>query len=380
MAQPHPALLALAAGRSLPPVDDHDGLSASSVEHHMGGLLWSSIARGDLDGPNPWKLDLAVKDLRTQARHAQLWRGVSEVTSRLGDVGIEVAVMKGVPAESRWYDRMGERPCVDIDLLVNPDHLELVGDIITTLDPSYELRDSCSQDVFDRGLYQSLNLKVGSLRVDLHLDAFKLGPPCRHPRRVWEHTVVIACPGGGEVRVLDAELSLVHFLVHLNRDSFCWLLGYADVARILAREAIDWGAVDRLLTDEGLQVPVYAALSAVTGTLGMRHPGPRPTGWRSHLWQLLWRPSVRLQGDLGRIRFRHRPNWLPVLVDGGLPRALRWGWGQLALSEPLVRTSSPGHRGPWQWWLVRGRLRRAARRRRAVAQARRRDRRQLASS
>lgn len=361
--------MALATGKSLPDIEDHDRLFASSVEHNMDGLLWSRVRRAELGGPRPWREALAKRDLLTQVRHRRLWQGLRETTSRLEGIGVEVAVIKGVPAESRWYDRMGERPCVDLDLLVHPDHLGRVREIVAALDPGHEMKDSF-QGIFDRGIYQSMNLDVDGTAVDLHLDLFKLGPHCRHSHRLWEHTVLLPYPGG-RVRVLDAELSLAHFLVHLNRDSFCRLLGYVDVARILDREEIDWQSFNQLVTDEGLQVPVWAGLSAVTTTLGMSGGFPSPQGWRSHLWRLLWRPSVRLQGDLGWMRYRHRPNWLPLVVDAGGPQALRWGWGQLALSEPLVTHANPGGRGPWWWRLICGRLGRVLERRRAVARLRR---------
>jgi hypothetical protein len=361
----------LAAGRSLPPVGDHDRLLASAADHHMWGLLWSRVQAGQLEGPAEWVTALAQRDVLTRAHHRRLWHALTDIGTRLGDIGVEFAVIKGVPVEQQWYDRMGERPCVDLDVLVHPDRTSDLEMIIGALDPRHPLRSSF-QGIFDRGLYQSLTLDVGGLSVDLHCDLLKLGPPSRHPHRLWEHTVPLVGPEEVLVRVLDPELTVVHLLLHINRDSFCWLLGYADVARIVNRSRLDWDAVSRLVSEQGVEVPVWNSLSAVMSALSTPAIAvPVASGWRCRVWRVVWRPSVRLDGDLGWARGRHKPLWLPWLVREGGAEAARWAWGQLTLSEPMVAYANPPARGPWWWRLIRGRLARLIARRRAIVALRR---------
>jgi hypothetical protein len=104
----------------MPAVDDFEQLLLSAVEHHMQGLLWSAAMRGQVDGPLQSKTVLAGHDLDLQARHARLWDTIADVTRRLADIGVETAVLKGPRSEHRWYDRPGERPSVDVDLLIAP--------------------------------------------------------------------------------------------------------------------------------------------------------------------------------------------------------------------------------------------------------------------
>jgi hypothetical protein len=97
--------------------------------------------------------------------------------------------------------------------------------------------------------------------------------------------VLLDGPGGTRVRVVDPELSLVHFMVHMNRDSYRWLLGFADVARILGRED---SAAEVLRWYRGQLV-----LSAAVATAA--NPGRRGPWW----WRMV-------KGRLGREVERRR--------------------------------------------------------------------------
>jgi hypothetical protein len=126
-----------------------------------------------------------------------------------------------------------------------------------------------------------------------------------------------------------------------------------------------------LVRDEGLEAPVYEGLAVVAETLGLPAPHAQVPGWRSALWRVVWRPSVRLGGDLGWASGRHRAHWLPVVCAIAPRVLLRWAWGQLVLSPTVVDDLDPGLRGPFVWRLVRGRVARAASRRRSVRVIRR---------
>jgi hypothetical protein len=337
----------------------------------MTALLWSRVLSGEVECPQPWKDQLARADLLVRARHRRLWDGLDEIEGILAGLDVEWAVVKGVQAEARWYSRVGERPCADLDVLLSPRDVPRATEVVAALGPP-ALQPATVRDMLDRGVAQSVDVQFGGAAVDLHLDLLRLGPPIRHPDRLWARTVCFPAKAGERMlRVPDPELSLVHFLVHLNRDSFCWLLGFADVARILERETLDWDAIETLVVDEGLQAPVFGALAAVTEALGLKTPHPLVPGWRTTLWRVVWRPSVRLGGNLGWVRNRHRLYWLPIVV-AVRPRALlRWARGQLLLTPGVAADNSPARRGPWWWVLLRGRIDRARDRRRLAARLRR---------
>ena len=313
--RPHPALFELAADRPLPAVDDHDELGRSALEHRMGGLLWSQISNGAIEGPSEWRERLAGADLVTRTRHQRLWRTLADVTQQLAAAGIEVASFKGVAAERRWYARVGDRPCADLDLLLHPDHLDRIDDVVELIQPGHPLRGRVGALVA-QGRLQSVELQTaGEVSIDLHADAFKLWLPSRRDV-VWARVVDVEGPDGVVVRALDAEASLVHFLVHLTKDRFRWLLGYADVARVAGTPELDHDFVAWWVRTEGLDVHYRAALETVARTLDVDVATPGSRGPRAMAWRAVWRPAIQLRGDEGLVRFRHRQLWVTLLARG----------------------------------------------------------------
>ncbi len=53
---------------------------------------------------------LATESLLTEQRHRKLSDGTRQRHDLLSGEGIDVATFKGVTAEQRWYDGIGDRP------------------------------------------------------------------------------------------------------------------------------------------------------------------------------------------------------------------------------------------------------------------------------
>jgi hypothetical protein len=359
--RPHPALVELAAGRPLPPVDDHDELARSALEHRMGGLLWSQLSSSTASGSVKWRERLAGADLLTRSRHQHLWRSLVDVSRQLAAEGVAVAAFKGVPAERRWYARMGDRPCSDLDLLVDPGHLHRLDAAIELIDPRHPLRGRVG-DLVARGRLQSIELQTADgIAIDLHADAFKLWVPSRRDV-VWSRVVDVDAPDGGSVRALDAEGSLVQFLIHITKDRFRWLLGYADVARVAATPDLDHEFVAWWVRAEGLDVHYRSAMEAVAKTLDLDLAVLSPSrGSRAMVWHAVWRPAIRLRGDEGVVRFRHRQVWVTLLARGRTAAKARFLARKVVPDSELVAYRRPG-RGPMAWRLTWGRASDAVRR------------------
>jgi hypothetical protein len=307
------------------------------------------------------------EDIRTWGRHQLLWDGLVKVTRRLEGMGLRVASAKGLTAEARWYGRAGERPCFDVDLLLAPEDIGRIGEIVAELTPDHPLRDTV-QSLVNHGHIQTVDLFVDGIPVDLHVDLLKL--EILHSRQrdlIWDRVVPFQLTDGGTIRVVDPEISLVHFLVHLNKDRFAYLLGFADIARICAKEPLDWSFVDRFLQREGLAQHVYLALDAVLETLEIAPPPhPRPLGWRVFVWKKLWSRSSRLRGDAGRFRSRRRQFWLALTARGRSFEALRGYLTRLVPPSSLASYRAPGVEGPYLWRIIAGRVVNALRERELI--------------
>ena len=199
------------------------------------------------------------------------------------------------------------------------------------------------------------------------------GNPLSTADELWKRTTLQALPSGASVRVPDPETSLIHFLLHLNRDGFRNLLGYVDVLRILQREDLDWDYIDRFVRSEGIQTPVYMAPRAVVTKLEESDLARfEATGVRAQIWRFVWRPGVRLQGQLGVYRYVHRgQTLLPLLTRGRVLEALAWRSSLVFPPRALVDVLHPTTTGPYLWRLIKGRTRHVVRRRRVGRRVRR---------
>lgn len=360
MARPHPALLELAADRPLPRVAhaEVDVLLRSAYEHRMAGLLWTRVQQGEITLPRRQMVELARDDLRIQGNQLRLWRTAVAYTQVFRGIGFGVAVAKGVAAEQRWYDRMGERPSNDVDLLLQPGAERRLSEILDALRPAHVLHGPAAA-LLASDVLQSIDVEANGVEVDLHTDIFKIEIPTRQRHVLWDRRRPVRGPHGYCVDALDPELSLVHFLLHVNKDRFALLLGYADVARILLREDLDWAFIEDFVQREGLDVVVSRALETVVSTLGLPVTAlPSATGLRASLWDRLWPSSLRLQGSDSFRAAKRRQFFIPMLARGRLIEAV-WWWLRRRAFPPvaLVDLFYPDVRGPYLVRLVIGRLR-----------------------
>lgn len=369
MGRPHPLLVEIAAGRPVQrrtPLDE-DLLLVSAAEHRMTGLLWSRVRTGELPLAAAPTAILARQDLLSRSRNLGLWRALAEVQRRLGEAGIAVVIAKGVSTEVRWYSRTGERPCNDLDLVLSPRQVDRIDDVVRILQPMHPLGRT-ARELMTSGVLQSIDLEVDGVEVDLHTDLLKYEVPTRQPEMLFDAAVPVLGPGGVQVRALSPEHSLVHFLLHLNKDNFARLLAYADIARILATPGLNWQVVDDFAARQGLQVHLYGALHEVTSRLGLPAAAvPVPRGTRAALWQALWPSDQRLAGRAGLIRPRNRHLMIPWSAQGRLLEATTWWWRRRVLPpSALVDLYYAGTSGPYLWRLVSGRWQ-ARRRHRQLA-------------
>lgn len=355
-----PLLLDIAAGRDPQSAVIEADVVRLAREHRLTGLLWTWARKHLADVELNTKL--AQNDLYVQAHLLRVWKVLEESVARLAAAGIEVATIKGVTAEARWYGRRGERPCSDVDLLLSPRQLDRVAEAVRLLEPDHPWA-SYVGPLAATGQIQAVTTHVDDLEVDLHLDVLKLGIRTRQSSDVWNLTSPYLLPGGGSVRVLDDTTALLHLLVHLNKDRFQRLLGYADVARIIASGRVDWERLERFARGEGIIVSTFRTLEVVLDELSLPWPVElkRPRGPRARAWNVIWPPGVRLRGTEGRLRFRRRQDWIALLARGRALEALGWWLRDMWPPAPVVAVRYADIPGPYLWKLFWGRVNTARR-------------------
>lgn len=368
MTRPSPALLQLARTGRLGEFTNSDELLASAIEHRMEGLLWSALRDDPDTGGEVWRRDVARNDLLNQRRNKSNWHGLRSAVDLASSIGVKLGTMKGVTAEARWYDRLGDRPSGDLDLVIAPSDLELAPQLIELLGPDQALGFDVQPYVMS-GVLQSVELRSPrGVAIDLHFDLLKIGMPSREPLLLWEHMVPYESEFGTEVLVPGAELALLQLVLHLTKDRFRTLLGFVDAQRLIAHEDIDWKLFHALARSQGLENAVNSALNAVSDVVPIDvEPTPTEPGGSGFVWRLLWRPSIRLRGHGAVHRFRHRQELLPFLARGRKREAFRY-WIRRRAWPPvdLLRLRDDAAGGPYWWRITGGRFGSALRRRRGA--------------
>jgi hypothetical protein len=354
-------LTAVAAGRPVTSVPSAPGIASLATEHRLHGLVISALDSLEDAGARALREELALIDGWTWARHVFLATELSRVSSMLSSQGVEHYLMKGLAVETRFYDRMGERPSVDLDIVL----LER-SSIATALEAlEDESRDpGVVQQLADEGWIQSVDVVLPSgTIVDLHIDPLKLGFQSRFSGTV-RHDLQKLTIDGTTIHTLDATASLLVALLHLNRNRFRHLSGFADVARILTRSEIEWPAFNEHVTGDGLEVLIDGSLRAVRDQLDLdsslvsRWASTRRLPLHRAMWRVAWRPSTRLAGTAGRFRMGRRSQFLmPALCRRRLTWSVRWMVRRLFPPSRVVEFNHSNVSGRYLVRLVRGRWR-----------------------
>lgn len=322
----------------------------------MHGLLWTAVRRGEVKVSRSTERALATEFLRTKARHIKFWETYEEISYRLGEEEIEFTAIKGVTAEARWYDEMGERPCRDVDLWIAPDDLNRFEEVVRILQPDHPLRDTV-QGFVNRGYLFGLDIRLESgVSVDLHADLFKLGLRSRTAGTMWGRTEEFTSSRGSTTRVLDSETALIQFLLHLNVDRFSRLGRITDILRVWNQEPLNWSYISQIVTGEGLEVPVYMSLFAALDPLDVLVPIERPSGLRAWLWNRIWPVESQALGDAAE-QWRLRQRWISLLARGRLLESLTWISGRTFPPPQVLSYFYPDTRGPYLWRVLASRAR-----------------------
>lgn len=366
--RPAAPLIDLAAGRTptLPGLDA--ALVRSATEHRMEGLVYSWAAqRGALEGEAAEILVAA--DAQNWARNQMLEAHAVRLENSAKEHGIEICFMKGVALESQVYSRSGERPTSDLDVLIRGGGIRDIAAWLAALQPRHMWVPHLA-DLLAGKHIQSLDLVIHGVPVDIHFDPLKLEIVAS---READELLSRSTPchlGSDVVTGLDAEASLVLALLHLNKDRFRRLIGYADVRRLLDHVQ-DWDWVLRYAETEGLTTPLLASLAAVTSRLDTPPVAPPPPAWGARLWNVAWPARSRLLGREGSVRFRYRQMLIPFFGQKRRWEATRGLLRRAFPPRPLVRAFFPDYPGGYFRALIAGRAARRmhrARQRKAATQ------------
>ncbi|MEO0588288.1 MAG: nucleotidyltransferase family protein [Planctomycetota bacterium] len=188
--------------------------------------------------------DPAGSRVATAMRNACMMRLLERVALRCAERGVEVMALKGAVLLATVYREPGDRPMRDIDVLVRPDDLPTVLDVLDEMG-GRPLEPWVTPDFCPR-FYNEMEYAVGELEpvlIEPHVRPFRpLRLQCLMPDDAWWRTSVPMRVGKAILRRPSDEHMLLHLAAHVAMHGGCGPRWREDLTRWLddTGEGFDW--------------------------------------------------------------------------------------------------------------------------------------------
>lgn len=259
---------------------DWSFLLEQAARHGVDPMLYHHLSQSESKGlPPDVEETLRARREETLVYNLHRLQGLLKVAEALEDDGIPVLAFKGPLLAQRYYDNLGFRCFVDLDLLVPRADLRRADAILRArgFEPPTDRPDGEIARRIEDQVGLELWRSEDDLLVELHWAllnrsfAFPLKPD-EVRARADTYTV-----GSTDVRVLGEEDLLLYLCAHGTKHHWARLKWMCDVAEVCRRASIDWESLvaraerqdlDRLLglglrlAKRWLDAPVPAALHA----------------------------------------------------------------------------------------------------------------------
>ncbi|MEM6332780.1 MAG: nucleotidyltransferase family protein [Planctomycetota bacterium] len=304
-------------------------------------------------------------------RNACMMRLLERVALRCAERGVEVMALKGAVLLATVYRDPGDRPMRDIDVLVRPNDLPVVLEVLDELGGK-PLEPWVTPD-FCPKFYNEMEYAVGELEpvlIEPHVRPFRpLRLQCLMPDDAWWRTSVPMRVGRAIVRRPSDEHVLLHLAAHVAMHGGCGARWREDLTRWLddTAEGFDWDLAVRDARDwrltpavrRGLELAGVVDRLPADAWFAIRHA---PCNWRDRLmlrWApgdhaapvkhvvgtLLTTPDVRRAMGFARAVLvptrEHMGRWYPHRHPGWLAAAHAWRVVR-PLTRPFARLN------PWK--------------------------------
>ena len=258
------ALLQLTADRGLPEgTIIGAGLVELAQRHGLIGILADA-------GSNTLTRAIQGREL---ARRTVMERHLARLLDRFDHAGLRVAVVKG-PGIAERYRLPRHRPFTDLDLLVEAERLDDALSLLAADEAVGEIPPKRPKaDKRDITLTDPSGVRFN---VDLHWDLFsysQLRGAARGAVDVaWDQAVKVTDSSLGPVWRIPDAIGIAFLASHAVLDHRFRLILFRDFLE-LARDEIDWEALQEVATRWGLRSTTFLALWMARNALGVNVPG-----------------------------------------------------------------------------------------------------------
>jgi len=215
---------------------DWDILSQIVYIEALEPLLYR-ILRGEDWLPKKVEEEWQKAYYKNACRNTLLLKELSYVLDKLAAVGVNVIVLKGAALAEKVYGDIAARPMADIDLLIHPEDLRLVREVLANF--GYQISGVEMQTGFTEEFRnEEIHGKQGLVNISLDLH-WRLISPVYYQRTFltdwfWE-TALSTKISGSPAFVLGNEAQIIylcaHLMLHHGGNSLLWL---HDIAEAIA--------------------------------------------------------------------------------------------------------------------------------------------------
>ena len=245
--------------------------------HGVAPILVRRLARLDPRPEVPAEVDRGLRDAqqRTALQNMRRFRELAQIVRALGDLGIDVILLKGAHLATTVYGDPGLRMMKDIDLLVRRTDLE--GAQRALLELGYgpadrpDIEEECA-----RHHHLPPFTKAGASAVEVH---WTIAPPggtiAVDPTALWQRAAAVRVAGLPAMALSDEDL-LVHLSLHaalqhrfrMRQRHLC------DIAVTVQarRDRIDWERLAAIANAANAGRFVYCTLRVAESVLGADVP------------------------------------------------------------------------------------------------------------
>lgn len=269
---------------------DAEKLAVSAMVLGVAPLLVHRLNRWSLSLPARAQAKLLAARSASVTRQQSIMLQLTEILDAAQKAAIDVLVLKGAYLTAHVYPEPGLRPMNDIDILVRPNQLAAMEDVLSGLgyaghykDPALGARVTKHTSSFRRSEKEVPETPnpylstAGDRTVEPHvsLEESWYGLRADFTPGIWERTVQAEFDGR-VARALCASDLLLHLSVHF---SFHLIMGYPSLVQLVDLMVLsprlsgeDWQAVVQRATARHAAGFIYAALRLARSGLGAPVP------------------------------------------------------------------------------------------------------------
>lgn len=176
-------------------------------------------------------------------RNLKLSVNLHRVLELLGREGIEVIVFKGPALAIRAYDDLNRRTFADLDLLVRPEDLAGIYDMMVAAGFRTPFPLDKKKMRFWQSFHRNIEFNDDICGFDFHQQLIQGPDRFSLKEKTWQRKCAAELLAR-DINLLSPEYSLFNLCVHGSKENWNFLRSLADISHLLARHPhLDWNSL-----------------------------------------------------------------------------------------------------------------------------------------